>query len=207
MTGVEVPDPEIFYTERIPVQWNQMLDVQESLGEEGHRVLEGMKAVNATIRVDILDSDASYFLNIAHGRMQAGQEASHPPFLTLRQSSEAYGRIASEAGDSAMALLGGLSGLAGEMKLTQQRIDNLADVKGLMKFVVRGERGFELLTHFGTDPIPDEPAASITVDEDAYRDLRSGALNPQDAFMNGRISIEGDMQMAMQLALAAISPD
>ena len=89
----------------------------------------------------------------------------------------------------------------------QQRIDNLTEVKGLMKFVVLGERGFELLTHFGTDPIPDEPATSITVDEEAYRDLRSGALNPQDAFMNGRISIEGDMQMAMQLALAAISPD
>jgi putative sterol carrier protein len=207
MTNAEVPEPQIFYTERIPNQWNQMLAAQESLGEPGRSVLEGMTAVNATIRVDILDSDESYFLNITHGRMQAGEDASHPPFMTLRQSLGAYHRIASEAGDSAMALLGGLSGLAGEMKLTQQRIDNLADVKGLMKFVVLGERGFELLTHFGTDPIPDEPATSITVDEEAYRDLRSGDLNPQDAFMNGRIAIEGDMQLAMQLALAAISPD
>jgi putative sterol carrier protein len=125
----------------------------------------------------------------------------------MQQDTAAYGRLAREAGDSAMALLGGLSGLAGEMKLTQERIDNLADVKGMLKFTVAGANGFELFTHFGTDPVPDEPTASITVDEEAYRDLRSGELNPQDAFMNGRIQIEGDMQMAMQLALAAISPD
>jgi hypothetical protein len=141
-----------------------------------------MTAVNATIRVDILDSDESYFLNVTHGRMQAGEDASHPPFMTLRQSLGAYHRIASEAGDSAMALLGGLSGLAGEMKLTQQRIDNLADVKGLMKFVVLGERGFELLTHFGTDPIPDEPATSIHEREN--RDRRRHAAG--DAAGPGR---------------------
>ena len=63
------------------------------------------------------------------------------------------------------------------------------------------------LRYIKPDPIPDEPAATISIDADAYRDLRSGELNPQDAFMNGRIKIEGDMQMAMQLALAAISPD
>ena len=55
--------------------------------------------------------------------------------------------------------------------------------------------------------IPDEPAATISIDGDAYRDLRSGELNPQDAFMSGKVEVEGDMQMAMQLALAAMTPD
>ena len=204
---MSIPDPQDFYNEQIPAQWNRMLDEQQALGEEGRGVFEGMIAVDATIRVDILDEGDSYFMNIDAGRMNSGDKAAHPPFLTLLQSRAAYERLAAEAGDSAMALLGGLSGLAGEMKLTQQRIDNLSDVKGLLRFIVTGESGFELLTHFGTDPIPDEPATTITIDTDAYRDLRSGELNPQDAFMNGRIKIEGDMQMAMQLALAAISPD
>ena len=62
-----------------------------------------------------------------------------------------------------MALLGGLSGLAGEMKLTRERIENLADVQGLLKFQVTGDDGFELLTHFGSDPIPKEPATSISI--------------------------------------------
>jgi putative sterol carrier protein len=204
---VSIPDPKSFYTEQIPTQWNRMLDEQEQLGEPGRRVFDGMAAVHATIRVDILDESESYFMNIEAGRMHAGDQAAHAPFLTLQQNRNAYERLAAEAGDSAMALLGGLSGLAGEMKLTQERIDNLSDVKGLMRFEVTGDDGFELFTHFGTDPIPDEPDTSITIDRDTYDELRGGELNPQDAFMNGRIQIGGDMQMAMQLALAAISPD
>ncbi len=207
MTDTTIPDPEVFYRERIPAQWNRRLDEQEQLGQEGREVFDGMKTVNATIRVDILDSDSSYFLNISDGCMMAGEEAAHPPFLTLRQDRVAYERIAVEPGDSAMAMLGGLSCLAGGMRLTQRRVDNLADVQGLLKLVIRVDNGFELLTHFGTGPIPNKPAASITVDEQAYRELRSGALNPEEAFMDGRIAIEGDLQVAMQLALAAISPD
>jgi len=207
VTDSAIPDPQIFYREHIPAQWNRMLDKQEQLGEEGRKVFEGMKEVNATIRVDILDPESSYYLNISDGCMVAGEEAAHAPFLTLRQDRAAYERLVAEAGDSAMAMLGGLSGLAGNMRLTQRRIDNLADVKGLLKLVIQGDSGFELLTHFGTGPIPNEPAASITVDEEAYRELRSGALNPQEAFLDGRIAIEGDMQLALQLALAAISPD
>ena len=41
----------------------------------------------------------------------------------------------------------------------------------------------------------------------SVRRLRSGALDPQTAFLNHQIVVEGDMQTAMQLALAAISPD
>jgi hypothetical protein len=207
VTDTAIPDPQIFYRERIPAQWNRLLDEQEQLGKEGRKVFEDMKAVNATIRVDILDSESSYFLNIANGCMVAGEDAAHPPFLTLRQNRAAYERLAVETGDSAMAMLGGLSGLAGDKRFTQRRVENLADVKGLLKLVIQGDNGFELLTHFGTGPIPNEPAASITVDEEAYRELRSGALNPQDAFMDGRIAIEGDLKMAVQLALAAILPD
>ncbi len=207
MTDTAIPDPEVFYRERIPAQWNRRLDEQEQLGQEGREVFDSMKTVNATIRVDILDSESSYFLNISDGCMMAGEEAAHPPFLTLRQDRVAYERIAVEAGDSAMAMLGGLSGLAGELRLTQRRVDNMTDVQSLLKLVIQGDNGFELLTHFGTGPIPNEPAASITVDEQAYRELRSGALNPEEAFMDGRIAIEGDLQVAMQLALAAISPD
>ena len=64
-----------------------------------------------------------------------------------------------------------------------------------------------LATHFGPAPVPAEPKTRIRVDAEAYRDLRSGALDPQLAFMNERIVVEGDMQAAMQLALAAVSPD
>jgi hypothetical protein len=167
-----------------------------------------MVAVDATIRVEVEgEGGGTFHLNIERGRMSAADEPAHPPFLTLFQDRRAFERIAREAGDSAMALLGGLSGLAGEMKLTRARIDNLAFVNGLIHFEVTGDDGFVLRTHFGTDPVPPEPQTRIRVDEAAYRDLRSGELDPQSAFMSQQIVVEGDMQMAMQLALAAIAPD
>jgi len=61
--------------------------------------------------------------------------------------------------------------------------------------------------HLGTDPIPAEPDCTIEVDGAMYGDLKSGKLPPQEAFMSGKINIGGDMQMAMQLALAAMTPD
>jgi putative sterol carrier protein len=80
-------------------------------------------------------------------------------------------------------------------------------VDGLVRFEVTGEGGFAVGTHFGAAPVPAEPKARITVDAAAYRDLRSGALDPQMAFMTEQIRVEGDMQAAMQLALAAVAPD
>ena len=64
-----------------------------------------------------------------------------------------------------------------------------------------------MLVHFGAGEPAAEPATAIAVDRDAYAELRSGRLNPQDAFLTGRIQVEGDLQLAMQLALAAVGPD
>ncbi len=207
MSGEGV-DPRRFYTVEIPEQFNRTLEAQEALGEEGRRVYDGMRAVDATLRVEIVDVEgAVFFLNIERGRMASAEAPAHPPFLTLQQDRAAFERIAREAGDSALAMLGGLSGLAGEMKLTYQRILNLEPVKGLLHFEVTGPEGFVLRTHFGPHPVPEQADTTIRVDESAYRDLRAGTLDPQEAFMTGKIEVEGDMQMAMQLALAAVAPD
>lgn len=207
MTGA-APDPRVFYCERIPAQFNRALDAQAALGEAGRRIYDGMRAVTATIRVDVEGTGGgTFYLNIREGRMRADASAAHAPFLTLIQDREAYERVAGEAGDSAMALLGGLSGLAKEMKLTRARVDALAGLEGLVLFEVTGEGGFALRTHFGPSPVPDAPMTTIRVDVQAYRELRAGTLDPQTAFMTQQIAIEGDMRVAMQLALAAIAPD
>jgi putative sterol carrier protein len=167
-----------------------------------------MRAVDATIRVDVEgEGGGTFFLNVESGRMHAADAPARPPFLTLMQDRRAFDRLAREAGDSAMAMLGGLSGLAGEMRLTRSRFENLSQVKGLVHFEVIGDEGFLLRTHFGTEPVPVDPTTTIQLDEAAYRDLRNGSLDPQTAFLNHQIVVEGDMQTAMHLALAAIAPD
>ncbi|MCZ6464443.1 MAG: SCP2 sterol-binding domain-containing protein [Proteobacteria bacterium] len=202
------PTPQSFYNERIPAQFNKALDEQAELGEGGAKLLGDMNAVNATLQIVVEgDGGGTFCLNVEKGRMTSGDKAVHPPFMTLVHDLAAFEVLERESGDSALGFLGGLAGLAGEIQLTQSRIDNLAGLNGSLRFELTGEDGFSLLAHFGSEPIPDEPNCSISIDAEAYRQLRSGELNPQDAFMGGQIHIDGDMQMAMQLALALMSPD
>jgi hypothetical protein len=201
-------DPRAFFTERLPAQWARALREQERAVEAAQRVLDGMRAVEASIRVEVRgEGGGTFFLNLANGLMTAAPEPAQTPFLTLVQERPAFERLAAEAGDSALGFLGGLSGLAGDMKLTRARLEALAGVEGSLHFEVTGPEGFALLTHFGAGPVPDEPTTRIAVSPEAYHALRSGELNPQDAFMSGQIQVEGDMQLAMQIALAALSPD
>ena len=203
----DAPDPRTFYTKRLPEQFNRALRDQERAVEEAQRVLDGMRGVDATICVEVSGEDGgTFFLNVSGGRLTPGDEPAYPPFLTLLQDRPAFDRLAAEAGDSTMGFLGGLSGLAGEMKLTRGRIDNLADVNGVLRFELQGEGGFALTTRFGEGPFPENPDTTIRLEREAYRALRSGELEPQDAFMSGQIAVEGDMQLAMQIALAALSP-
>jgi putative sterol carrier protein len=210
---VTIPTPQQYYAEQVPSQFNRLLEEQEQAAagadaEYAQQVLDGMRAVTATIRVDVQgEGGGTWFLNICEGRMAAGADAEYAPFLTMIQDAASYERLVAEAGDSALGMLGGLSGLAGEMKLTRARIDNLTGVGGSLQFTLSGDAGFTLLTHFGSDPLPEQPTTTITVDPEGYRKLRAGEIQVHEAFMSGLIQVEGDMQLAMQLALAALSPD
>jgi hypothetical protein len=202
------PEPSRYFSETIPLQFNAALEAQERLGESGRELYQAMREVEATLCVEVSgEGGGRFFLNIRDGRMSAGEAPALPPFLTIRQDRPGFERLALEAGDSALALLGGLSGLSGELRLTRKRVESFGQLKGALRFAVSGERGFDLITHFGPGPVPDEPAACITVDEAAYRDLRGGQLDPAQAFLNGSIKVEGDLQLAMQLALAMLLPD
>lgn len=201
-------DPRTFYTQRLPAQFNGALAEQEQAAERARRTLDDMRAVDATLCVRVEGEDGGlFFLNVAGGRMSAGDEAAHPPFLTLVQDRRSFERLAEEAGDSALGMLGGLAGLAGDIKLTRSRIANLSGVSGTLLFEVTGEDGFTLRTHFGEGGPREEPDAAIRVDPAVYADLRAGKVDPQQAFMGGQLEVTGDMQLAMALALAVLSPD
>lgn len=204
----ETPEPRAFYTERLPEQFSRALRQQEREVEAAERVLRGMRAVKTTIRVEVRGEGGGVFhLNVDGGRLDAGETARFPVLLSLVQERADYERLMRDAGDSALGFLGGLSGLAGEMKLTQARVDALSGVAGSLRFVVAGEDGFALLTAFGDAPVGDAPSTTITVQPDVYAELQAGRIDAQNAFMTGKIEVEGDMQLAMQVALAAISPD
>lgn len=201
-----------FYRERVPLQFNRTIDAQERDAEEdaaAAKLLEGMRTVNATIRVIVRreTGDEIHDLRVAGGRMTAGDAGATVPFMTLRHDERSFASIERESGDSLLGFLGALAGMQEDMKLTSQRIQNLSLIDGSLLFELTGDNPLSLLAHFGDGPCPDEPSCCLRMDSAIYADLKSGALPPQDAFMSGRVQIEGDMQIAMQLALAALSPD
>ncbi|MEN8182605.1 MAG: SCP2 sterol-binding domain-containing protein [Myxococcota bacterium] len=204
----DAPDPRSFYAEQLPEQWNRALLEQERLVESSRRELEGMRAVNATIAVEVRgEVSTTFHLNVSEGVMSADDAPAHTPFLTVVQDRVGFENLAREAGDSALSMLGALTGLAGELKLTEARVKLLAGIRGCLRFEVTGAQGFSLLTRFGDGAMPEEPDTTIRVAPETYAELRAGRLDPQNAFMGGQIQVEGDMQLAMNLALAALSPD
>jgi hypothetical protein len=207
-------DPRSFYAERIPEQFNRAFEKlqakaeQPAASEDDARILAGVAAVETSLRVVVDgDSDGSFFLNVDAGRMSCADGPTHPLFLTLVQDLNAFRVLERESGDSALGFLGGLAGLAGEFHLTAERLSQLGEVGGCLRFELQGDDGFSLLSNFGAGEAPSEPDATISVSEKAYAELQSGELNPMEAFMGGQIEILGDMQMAMQLALAMLNPD
>lgn len=203
-----VPGPKTYFTELLPEQFERALRAQQREVECAQRVLDGMRAVQATIAVTVRgEGGGTFYLNVDGGRLTPGSAAAHPVALTLVQERRDYERLIADAGDSALGFLGGLSGLAGEMKLTKARLDVLAGVTGTLHFEVTGGEGFSILTHFGEGPAKQQPDTVIRVDPGVYAELRAGKLDAQNAFMGGKLQIEGDLQLAMQVALAAMAPD
>jgi hypothetical protein len=204
----DAPDARTYFTERLSEQFERALREQQRAVEAAQRVLDGMRAVRTTIVVTVRgEGGGTFFLNVDGGHLTAESAAAHPVALTLEQDREDYERLIRDAGDSALGFLGGLSGLAGEMKLTKSRLDVLAGVSGTLHFEVTGPEGFKIVTHFGAGPPKQQPDTVIRVAPEIYGELRAGALDAQNAFMGGKIALEGDMQLAMQVALAAMAPD
>lgn len=205
------PDPQTFFGERLPAQMNRQLADQQEAAAAAQRTLEGMRGVDATLRFDVRGAGGgTWYLNITGGRVAASDTATHAPFLAIELDREHFEPLWREAGNNVLGFLGGVSGLGKPIQLTRFRVEQIGSVSGALRFELTGEGGFQLIAHLGGPP-PDgsEPAAntSIRVDAAAYRELQSGALQPQDAFLAGKIQVEGDMQLAMQLALAVLSPD
>ncbi len=205
---MSTPDPGTYFAELFPAQWSRTLRDQERSVEREQRLLDDMRAVHGTLVVEVGgEGGGRWNLNVRDGVMTPGDEPAEAPFLTLALEKADYERLAQEAGDSPLSFLGALAGQGGDLKLTGSRMTNLRLLRGSLRFELLGEEGFGLLAHFGPDAPPPEPTTTLKVERAAYEALKAGEVAAQDAFLSGQIELEGDMQLAMQLALAVLSPE
>ncbi|WP_413870277.1 SCP2 sterol-binding domain-containing protein [Albidovulum sp.] len=72
---------------------------------------------------------------------------------------------------------------------------------GTAKFVISGE-GALMVDGSGVRAGDEEADVTITADRETFEGLLSGDVNPTAAFMQGKLSIDGDMGLAMQLGAA-----
>ncbi len=72
-------------------------------------------------------------------------------------------------------------------------------IDGTAQFNIEGE-GSMIVDSDGAREGTADADVTFSADADTYRDIFDGSLDPTSAFMSGRLSIDGDMGMAMKLA-------
>ncbi len=200
-----------FYRERVPEQLNEATATQRHLAAsdaEAARVLEEMLAVRTSIvaQLDLGDRLERFVYDVEGGATRLAEAPGRSPFLVLGHALADFGALRRECGDSLLGFLGGLAGLRDELRLTTRLVRSLRELDGSLVLERTGAEGFALLAHFGPGTPESSPRAVIRIDAATWASLRVGDLDPQEAFLSGRIDVEGDEGMAIGLALAAMAP-
>ncbi len=77
-----------------------------------------------------------------------------------------------------------------------ERMDG--DFNGSAKFVISGE-GAIMIDDAGVRAGDDDADVTLTADAETFQSILEGDLNPTAAFMTGKLTVDGDMGLAMQL--------
>lgn len=71
-------------------------------------------------------------------------------------------------------------------------------IDGVAKFVIENE-GCIMIDHNGARAADDEADVTLTADAETFQAILEGDLDATAAFMTGRLSLDGDMGLAMKL--------
>ncbi|MEW6777090.1 MAG: SCP2 sterol-binding domain-containing protein, partial [Bdellovibrionota bacterium] len=161
-----------------------------------------------SVQIDI-EGAGTWTARIQGGKPLVASGPADNPLLTLALSAKAI-----EAGL-------GRSGVAGidldatdvsaparaiAEALTQELADSVREqVRGTIKFALARGDGMEEALFLGFSSVdPGAPTCTIQTTEDEFREMIELGLTPQQAFMAGKIRLEGDMSIAMTLAMIAM---
>lgn len=74
-----------------------------------------------------------------------------------------------------------------------------AGFDGTAKFVIEGEGGI-IIDADGARASDDDADVTLTATTDTFKEILDGEQNPTAAFMTGKLTVDGDMGLAMKLA-------
>ncbi|MCJ7874631.1 SCP2 sterol-binding domain-containing protein [Marinovum sp. 2_MG-2023] len=85
------------------------------------------------------------------------------------------------------------------VKALNEKLDDGFD--GKAKFVIDGE-GSILVDENGASASDEDGDVTLTADADTFEAILAGDLDATSAFMSGKLTVDGDMGLAMQLGSA-----
>ena len=74
-----------------------------------------------------------------------------------------------------------------------------ADFDGSAKFDIAGE-GCVMMDSSGARAADEDADVTLSADVETFKSIMDGDTNPTAAFMSGKLTVDGDMGMAMKLA-------
>jgi putative sterol carrier protein len=153
----------------------------------------------------VLDGDGggAWLLTTAADGLHVTAGSEGEADITLQQSVADWRAIViGEAG--APSLAPGQASPADLLLLDQSAQSVLARVKGTVRFEITGfgDRTWSIAITFGRQPPAVPPSATISVDAETYSGMLARTVQPQQAFFAGKIKLDGDASLAMQLAMA-----
>jgi hypothetical protein len=197
--------PATFFQKLVPEEWNRRLAEETARGDSAR--LAKMRAAHFSLVVRVEGEGGGVFpLDVEAGRMRPAQAPATTPLLMLVMTVPDWRSLADQVGPSPLALLGGVGGDR-NFVLTDARLAALRGIDGVVRLQVTGADAWGVLACFGGPPASLEPATTISIDSAEYRKLRDGSLDLQGAFMTGKLALAGDIDKAMKLALALMTPE
>jgi len=158
------------------------------------------------------DGGGEWVFHIQNGALNVSQEArTETPFTVIQSVDDWRGALwegrGGAFGQQAVAMF--KPGAQAEATRpgqpggppTPEALEQMRALDGVIRMQVTGGDGGDWAVDMKLGPgeIPGEPTTTVTVTSEDADQMATGALDPMQAFMSGRIQVAGDMALMMQM--------
>ena len=193
----QVPSLAEFLEARVTPRFAAVVSEVERRLAQAQKELDDLRGAAGTI-CWLVEGAAPLYFNFADGKAAVAEKADAEPVMTVRMSAADWKRFA--GGEVAGGFLDGDN----RGGFGKTRLERLKPLRGTVRFTLTGlPSGGDWSVDMGLNGVPAEaPTATITMPAEVAGEIQSGKLNPQMAFMQGKVKMLGDAGLVMQFGMA-----